>query len=242
MKYLTLIFCLWNLALFAQPEGEVIAPLQQQNVNTDENLKTKLGVKFTMGGHSFLGTAFDNAHPLYGFGAGMYNIIDLNKKKDLQLHWEMNLTFKGSKFAKPNDTSFSKISLAYLELPVYLSVELFNTSKNQPLYLLLGGQFSYLFRSSINKAYGKFGEVKTDLPFKKVDWAPVLGLRKNIGNGMSLQFCGKVGMRNIYSDVFYERTLNPQSVSNYDYRDITPHFKDGSHSVRNISFELSFLF
>ena len=34
MKYTALIFCLWNLALFAQPEGEIEAPLQQQNVNT----------------------------------------------------------------------------------------------------------------------------------------------------------------------------------------------------------------
>jgi hypothetical protein len=113
MKYLALIICLWNLALFAQPEGETEAPLQQQNVNTDEILKTKLGVKFTMGGHSFLGTAFDNARPLYGFGAGMYNIVDLNKNKTLKFQWEMNLTFKGSKFGKTNDTSFSKISYKF---------------------------------------------------------------------------------------------------------------------------------
>jgi hypothetical protein len=242
MKYLALIICLWNLALFAQPEGEIEAPLQQQNVNTDEILKTKLGVKFTMGGHSFLGTAFDNSRPLYGFGAGIYNIIDLNKNKNLKLQWELNLTFKGSKFGKANDTSFSKISLAYLELPVYFSIELYNNPKKQPMHLLLGGQFGYLFRSSINKSYGKFGEVKTDLPFKKLDLAPAIGIRKEIGSGMSIQLCAKLGMLNIYSDVFRERTVNPSSVSNYDYRDITPHFKDGTHSVRNMSFELSFMF
>ena len=242
MKYLLLIFCLWNLALFAQPEGEIEAPLQQQNVNTDENLKTKLGVKFTMGGHSFLGTAFEDARPLYGFGAGIYNIIDLNKSKDLKLQWEVNLSFKGSKFAKPNDTSFSKISLAYIEVPVYFSIELFNTPSKQPLYLLMGGQFGYLFRSSINKSYGKFGEVKTDLPFRKIDLAPAIGIRKDIGNGMSFQLCGKLGMRNIYSNVFIERTQNPPAEANYDYRDLTPHFKDGTHSVRNFSIELSFMF
>jgi hypothetical protein len=242
MKYLALIICLWNLALFAQPEGDYEAPLQQQNVNTDENLKTKLGVKFTMGGHSFLGTAFDNARPLYGFGAGMYNIVDLNKDKTLKLQWEMNLTFKGSKFGKTNDTSYSKISLAYLDLPVYFSIEMYNNPKKQPLHLLLGGQFGFLFRSSINKSYGKFGEVKTDLPFKKIDLAPAIGIRKDIGNGMSFQLCAKLGMRNIYSGVFLERVVNPPSETNYDYRDLTPRFKDGSHSVRNMSIELSFMF
>ena len=110
------------------------------------------------------------------------------------------------------------------------------------MHLLLGGQFGYLFRSSINKSYGKFGEVKTDLPFKKIDLAPAIGIRKEIGNGMSFQLCAKLGMRNIYTSVFKERTDNPSSVSNYDYRDLTPRFKDGTHSVRNMSIELSFVF
>ena len=110
------------------------------------------------------------------------------------------------------------------------------------MHLLLGGQFGYLFRSSINKSYGKFGEVKTDLPFKKIDLAPAIGIRKEIGNGMSFQLCAKLGMRNIYTSVFKERTDNPSSVSNYDYRDLTPRFKDGTHSVRNMSIELSFMF
>jgi len=243
MKYLILTAFLWTFTLHAQVEGEVEAPLQQQNLNTEEQTKTKLGVKFTMGGHTFRGTAFDNEKPLYGFGAGIYNIIALDKAKNYNLHWEMNLTFKGSKFAKPNDTSFSKISLAYLELPVYFSIKLANTPKNLPFHLLLGGQFGYLFRSSINKAYGKFGEVKTDLPFKRIDVAPAIGFRKEIGNGMSLQFCAKAGLLNIWSDGFRDRTVNyDPDVKNYDYRDITPAFKDGTHNVRNLSFEFSFMF
>ncbi len=244
LKYLILTGFMWTLFVQAQTEEEVEAPLQQQNLNTEESTKTKLGVKFTMGGHTFFGNAFDNARPLYGFGAGIYNVIHLDKAKTLNIHWELNLTFKGSKFAKPNDTSYSKISLAYIELPVYFSVELFKTPKNLPMHLLMGGQFGYLFRSSINKAYGKFGEVKTDLPFKRIDLAPALGFRKEIGNGMSVQLVGKLGMLNIYSNVFKERSdpSYPEDPANYNYKDITPAFKDGTHSARNFSIELSFLF
>lgn len=243
MKYIFIVIFLSSLSLQAQTEEEIEAPLQQQNVNTDEETKTKLGVKFTMGGHTFFGTAFDNARPLYGFSAGIYNVVHLNKPKTLNIHWELNLTFKGSKFAKPNDTSYSKISVAYLEVPVYFSVQMFDTDKKLPMHFLIGAQFGYLFRSSINKSYGKFGSVKTDLPFKRIDFAPAIGFRKMIGNGMSVQLACKVGLLNIYSNGFKERTDNPNpDVPNLDYRDITPAFKDGSHIARNFSVEFSFLF
>ena len=245
MKYLLLIVLFCSIGAYAQPDdGEVDAPLQQQNLNTAENLKTKLGVKFTMGGHTFLGDAFDNPKLLYGFGAGMYNIIHLNEKKTTHLQWELNINFKGSKFAKPNDTSYSKISLAYLELPVYFSIQLFNPKSNQPLHLLLGGQFGYLFRSTINKSYGKFGEVKTNLPFKTIDISPAIGIRKEIGNGMAIQLCGKMGLNNIYTNTFYERSQPSYTPvnNNDDYRDLTPTLKDGTHKTRNFSLEFSFLF
>lgn len=237
-----MIFTCTAIAGFAQdplPES----PLQQQNVDTDANLKTKLGIKLTLGMHTFRGDAFDNAKLKYGFGMGFYNIIKLNKSQSLNLHWEFNFSFKGSKFNKVNDTSFSKISLSYIELPVMLSVRLFNTPKKKPLHLLAGGQFGVLFISSIDKTFGRYQDVKTDLPFKKTDVMPVLGLRKEIGSGMSLQFCAKYGLRNIWTNKFYERTVNPDlNNQNYDYRDIVPNFKDGSHSVRNVSFELSLMF
>jgi hypothetical protein len=240
-KYIVLIMFLQIAGLYAQPETE--APLQQQNVDTEEKLKTKIGVKFTMAMTTFRGNAFDNEKLKYGFGAGVYHIIHLNASKTNNLHYELNFTFKGSNFAKLNDTSYSKISLSYLELPVYFSTQIVNTAKNQPLHLLIGAQFGYLFRSSLNKAYGKFGEVKTDLPFNKFDFAPALGVRKEIGNGMSFQFCVKVGLLNIYNGKFLDRTINYNpDVKNYDYRDITPAFKDGSHKARNLSFELSFMF
>ncbi|MEZ4805095.1 MAG: outer membrane beta-barrel protein [Bacteroidia bacterium] len=243
MKYIVVFVLLFTTALNAQVDGEIEAPLQQQNLNTEEQTKTKLGVKFTMGLHTFRGDAFDNERPLYGFGAGVFNIIHFNKTKKTNLHWELNMNFKGSKFAKPNDTSFSKISVAYLELPVYFSIQLFNTNKNQPMHLLIGGQVGYLFRSSLNKSYGRFGEVKTDLPFKKLDVSPVIGIRKEVGSGISLQLCAKLGLLNIYSNVFKERTDNPDlQVKNYDYRDITPAFKDGTHQAKNMGIEFSVLF
>lgn len=228
----------------AQPDLTPEAPLQQQNVDTEEQLKTKLGVKFTLGMHTFMGNAFENRKPLYGFGAGIYNVVGLNKAKTFNLHWELNLTFKGSRFGTMNDTSYSKISIAYMELPVMASIQLLNTKKKLPLHLLVGFQAGVLFRSSVNKGYGKFGQVKTNLPFKYMDYIPVLGVRKEIGSGMSLQFCFKYGLRNIWTNKFYERSdpaFAPEDT-NIDYRDLTPAFKDGTHSVRNLSFELSFMF
>jgi hypothetical protein len=241
LKYIALALLLRMAVLQAQPEVE--APLQQQNVDTEEKTKTKIGVKFTMGAHTFIGNAFDNEKLKYGFGAGIYNIVHLNKERTFNIQWELDFTFKGSKFGKLNDTSYSKISLSYMELPAYFSVEIANTPKKQPLHLLFGAQFSYLFRSSLNKAYGKFGEVKVDLPFNRMDFAPAIGLRKEIGSGMSLQLCVKAGQINIYTNTFYERTINPDlNNKNYDYRDITPRFKDGTHKARNVGIEFSLLF
>ena len=133
MKQLVLPLLLMSFsALFAQEEIE--APLQQQNIDTEEKTKTKLGIKFTMGAHTFRGDAFDNTIPKYGFGVGVYNIIDLNKKKTKQLQWELNFTIKGSKFKKITDTTststYSAISLSYIELPVMYSYRITQKNKN----------------------------------------------------------------------------------------------------------------
>ncbi len=244
-KYLILVFL---FSYFSQLSGQVKdttsasgeyieSPLQQQNINTSEKLKSQLGVKFTMGGHSFLGTAFDKAKPLYGSGAGMFDIIPLNKSKTLRLHWELNLTFKGSKFSKPSDTSntfFSKISLSYAELPVYLSIQL---NKNKfPFHLIMGGQFGFLFKSSVSQGLGQYGEVlHNGLPFKNYDFSTACGLRKEIGSGISMQFTGKYGLTNIYSNKF-DPDVTP------DYKDVFPRFKNGTYKANNISFEFAFLF
>lgn len=235
------LFMLQIMTGFAQPEVE--APLQQQNVDTEEQTKTKLGVKFTMGNHIFVGNAFDNEKVKYGFGAGVYNIVHLNKAKTVNLHWELNFTFRGSRFGKINDTSYSKISLAYTELPVMASFQILNTKKKQPLHLLVGMQAGVLFRSSVNKSYGVYGEVKTNLPFKRFDFMPVLGFRKEIGSGMSVQVAAKASLMNIWTNTFYERSQNPNPASqNEDYRDLTPAFRDGTHQVKNYSLEFSFMF
>lgn len=210
------------------------SPLQQQNINTLENIKTKLGVKFSMGLHTFRGDAFDNEKLMFGFGTGMYHIIDLNKKKSVKIHYEFNLSFKGSKFSKPNDTSFSKISLSYCELPVFFDFKLNKNKK--PTYLLIGGQIGFMFKNSITQGFGQYGEVKANgLPFKKFDYCHAFGFRKELGNGISTQITLKYGIVNIYSDRF-----NPDV--NDQYKGIYPKFKDGTHSAKNISFEWAFMF
>lgn len=238
MRYKIIILLLLlssKLTLKAQVEPPIEAPLQQQNVDTDEKIKTKLGVKFTLGGHTFLGNAFDKAKPMYGFGAGAYQIIDLDQKKNIQLQWELNLTFKGSKFGKPTDTSntyFSKISLSYAELPLYIGFKL--TDDKNPLYILMGAQIGYLFKSSITQGLGQYGEVlHNNLPFKRIDFSPALGFRKSLGSGISVQFTGKYGYSNIYSSKF---------ISNPAYINVFPQFKDGTRNTHNLSFELAFMF
>jgi hypothetical protein len=244
MKQLVLSLLLMSFsALFAQELIE--APLQQQNIDTEEKTKTKLGIKFTLGAHTFRGDAFDNTIPKYGFGVGVYNIIDLNKKKTKQLQWELNFTIKGSKFKKITDTStstYSAISLSYIELPVMYAYKIAQKNKNG-LYLLTGAQFSYLFRSNINESFGRFGNYKTDLPFSRIDAAPVLGLRKNIPNGMAFQLTVKPGLINNYTSIFKERVDKPDPDNeNYNYSSIYPRFKDGTHQNRNFSIELSLMF
>jgi hypothetical protein len=245
MKQLVLSLLLMSFStLLAQVEIE--APLQQQNIDTEEKTKTKLGIKFTLGAHTFRGDAFDNTIPKYGFGVGVYNIIDLNKKKTKQLQWELNFTIKGSKFKKVTDTTststYSAISLSYIELPVMYSYKIAQKNKNG-LYLLTGAQFSYMFRNNINESFGRYGSYKNDLPFSKIDVAPVLGVRKNIPNGMAFQLTVKPGLINNYTSIFKERVDKPNPDNeNYNYSKIYPRFKDGTHQNRNFSIELSLMF
>ena len=242
---LTHLICLLAFGLshsLLKAQEEIEAPLQQQNIDTDEKTKTKIGVKFTMGMHTFRGNAFDKEKPLYGFGAGVYNIVHLNPSKSLNIQWELNMDFKGSKFSNSKDTTFnySKISLAYLDLPIYFSMQL--NQNERPYHLLMGGQVGYLFRSSINKSYGQFGEVKTNLPFKPIDIMPAIGIRKDIGNGLYWQLCIKYDGSNIHTNTFHERATLGDPIFIKDYRDFKPLFKDGSHWVKNIGIEYSLLF
>lgn len=241
MKQLVLSLLLMSFsALIAQEEIE--APLQQQNIDTEEKTKTKLGIKFTLGAHTFRGNAFDNKVPRYGFGVGVYNIIDLNKKKTKQLQWEINFTLKGSKFNNFTDTTFSKISLSYIELPIMYAYQFAQSNKNG-YFLLTGAQVSYLFRNNINESFGRYGSYKNDLPFSKFDVAPVIGIRKNIPKGMAFQLTVKPGLINNYTSVFKERSDNPNpDDENYNYSTIYPRFKDGTHQNRNFSIELSLMF
>lgn len=221
----------------AQVEDPIEAPLQQQNVDTEEKLKTLLGVKCTLGGHTFQGSAFEHNIPMFGFGVGMFNVINLNKKKMVKLQWELNLTNKGSKFSRTGDTGYSKIAVSYAELPVMLSFQL-NKDKN-PFHVLIGAQFSYMFKSSISQGLGQYGEVKhNNLPFKKGDVSAILGLRKELGSGISMQLSGKYGLTNIYTHGFDPDIANPDWI----YKDVYPRFKDGTNSARHFSIELGFLF
>mgnify|MGYP000400861033 CR=1 FL=1 len=239
--YIICLFFTGIGGLYAQPEPD--APLQQQNVDTEEKMKSELGVKINLGVSTFTGNAFDNARLKRGFGAGIYNVINLNKPKTVNLQWELNFTMKGSKFGKVNDTSYSDISVFYVEVPAYFSVQVLNTKKQLPMHLLIGAQFGYMFRSSIDKRYGKYGSVKTNLPFNRIDLAPSVGIRKKIGTAMSLQFSVKPGLLNIYNGRFKDRVDRPDPDDpNYDYRDIVPTFKDGTHKAWNIHAELSVMF
>lgn len=233
------IFCLiFTLNIKAQVEDAppIEAPLQQQNVDTDIKTKTKLGIKFNLGFHKFRGTEFNNEKLTFGFGIGFYHIIDLNKKKTIKLHYELNANYKGSKFGKTNDTSFSKISLLYGELPVYLSIQIANTPKKQPLHLLIGGQFGVLFKATITKGFGQLAAVKYDnLPFKSIDVMPVVGFRKDIGSGMSLQVISKFGLMNINSTKLTSGTAGTR------YPDIVPAMT-GKGTIYNYTFEVGLMF
>lgn len=234
-KIVLIILLLNSLGLFSQPIEE-IAPLQQQNIDTEEKLKTKLGIKFALGTHTFYGTELKNTKLLYGFGAGIYNIIPISKSKKVQLHWEFDITFKGSKFGHPNDTSYSRISLSYAEIPLYLSIQIANTPKKQPLHLLIGAQGGILYKSSISQGYGKWGEVKyNSLPFYKLDFMPAIGLRKEIGSGMSLQTTTKIGLVNINTSKLTSGSVGTR------YPDIVPPMT-GKGTIKNFSFELALLF
>lgn len=234
---------LGSFTLLEAQDPTPYAPLQQQNVNTADKPETKMGVKFTIGTHKFAGTAFDESKVLYGFGMGFYHLVHLNKAKSHYLHWELNFTFKGSRFPqKTNDTgsAYSKISLGYLELPVYYSVRL-NESEN-PVHLFAGGQFSVLFRSTLNKNFGRYNQQITGLPFNDIDVSPVIGIRKDLGRGISFQVAYKPGLFTIWNNRFFETAQLPDPPIERDYRDLSPAFRDGTHTVFNRSLEFSFLF
>ncbi len=236
-KILLILLLIFTLNVNAQVEEPPIeAPLQQQNVDTDIKSKTQLGVKFNLGFHRFTGTEFNNTKLKFGFGVGFYHIIDLNKKKTLKLHYELNANSKGSKFGKVNDTGFSKMSLLYGELPVFLEIKLSNTPKKQPLYLLVGGQFGVMFAATVSRGFGQVSPVKySNLPFKKIDVMQAIGIRKDIGSGMSLQFLFKRGIYNINSSSLTSGTPGTR------YPDLVPAMT-GKGTIYNYTFEIGLMF
>ncbi len=233
---IVLLFLILFLRINLEAQPEIESPLNQQNIDTEQKMKHKLGIKFSLGTHWFTGTEFNSigGRPKLGVGVGLFQFINLDKNKNKQLQWEVCFNQKGSRFDfNTNDTSFSNISITYLEVPVLFAYKVF---KKENVFLLAGAQANMNVKSSIKQGFGKFGDIKVNkLPLKQFDFQAQFGIRKTLSYYVSIQLVYKKGLYNINTSKF------TSGIINSTYPDIVPALT-GRGTIMNNSIELSFLF
>ncbi|MBC7426248.1 MAG: PorT family protein [Bacteroidia bacterium] len=212
------------------------APMQQENIDTDEKTKTDLGLKIGFGFSTLSGTGLENPRPYFGYAIAMYQRFHLNKKKSFAFQYEIAARFKGANFAN-GDSGYSKLSLFYIEMPLLASIKL-NKSERLPSYILFGIQPGLLVKSTLAISESRKTPSYFDLPLANFDIAPVIAFQFALANRVGVQFGFKYGLRNVATNNF--NSGNPK-FNLKDQPRIVPFINPGVN-VRNISFEMGFVF
>jgi hypothetical protein len=163
----------------------------------------KLGIKTNLNISTILGTELQQPRPKFGYTAGVYHI--LNPQKKWSLYTEGVGSFRGSKFSN-GDTGYSRIATFYIDgaiLPLY---NIPNTNKA----LSAGPYMSYLGLSSLYIGQKKKAELN-DIGFNDLDFG-VAAYYHIKGDPVTLQLGGKLSLINANNGVnfvgYYPTTGN----------------------------------
>lgn len=172
-----------------------------------------------------------NMNPTRGYQGAFYYRVNLFKR--FHLNPEFGASVDGAKFNN-GKTGYSQISMLYFDFSLIGLTQL--DAKNNH-NLVLGLQASRLMRSSLfigpeqNPSY-------LQLPFKKYDYAAILGYHYNL-QYVGFQLALKYGLSNIAGDfnTFQRKSLNDNS----QFENLNPSLRD-LKQVQNLSIELSLYF
>ena len=187
---------------------------------SQDDARSKLGIKTSVNFSTLTGTELENARPKFGYTAGVYHIIPF-KKSDHFLQMEYLGHTMGSNFKNASD-EYSKIALFYIGVPVQFGYTL---DKDKGQAILAGPYFSYLGLSSMflgnqRKAY------KNNLNLAPWD----VGLQffyQVKGDYMGFQAGVKIALPNINEGVYFQ--------------DVFPVTGNGG-TIRNLGLEFGFIF
>ncbi len=171
--------------------------------------KHHLGLKTSINFSSLLGDELQNPRPKFGYTAGPYAIINMDKKLDIYTEFVGN--FKGARFSN-GDTGYSRIALFYMDF-VAMPIYNFNEDKNA---IAFGPYASYLALSSLYIGDKKKAELN-DIGFRSWD-AGICAYLHIKGKYSSFQVGTKVSFLNANKDVnfvgYFPKTGNGGVVRN----------------------------
>ncbi len=151
---------------------------------------SNFGLKMGLGTYSFFGGELKNPTPMLGYVTGVYYQTPTDKGR---FHFQtgLDVRFRGGNFnnAKPSDTAintaYTKISLVSLDLPIQLLVSLEPRKKQEALFLTIGAQASYLFRSVLYLGPNKtpmnqevYMQQWKKLPLNPIDYQGYIGIQQ----------------------------------------------------------------
>jgi hypothetical protein len=164
-----------------------LAPLRGQEAASEWS---NFGLKMGMGAYSFFGGELKNPTPLLGYVTGVYYQTPTDKG---MVHFQtgLDVRFRGGNFnnAREQDTAintaYTKISLVSLDLPVQCLISLEPRKKQEAMFLALGVQASYLFRSVMYLGPNKLPMNRSvylqqwdKLPLEPIDFQAHIGIQQ----------------------------------------------------------------
>lgn len=192
------------------------ASAQLYQAKEKNHIGMKVGGSFSMLG----GGELQNPTPRFSFQGGVFVRQQIHPSLHLQL--EGVATFRGSKFNN-GINRYERISLFYIDFPVYLYVDL-SKRKNEHL-LFFGPQSSFLLNSEVY-VNGGAKAMYRDLGLKPFDLIAVAGYQHN-GYYTGFQAALKAGLTDINDGLFF--------------KDVLPETGFGK-PIQNLSLEVCFLF
>ncbi len=161
----------------------------------NDNPNVHLGIKVGIGLSNLESDELTNNQIRPGMAVGLYGNYFFNKKVLLQI--ELNGNLKGANFNFDSASSLNKLSLFYLDMPVFIHVAIKKDAKFLPF---IGLQPSLVFRKDAYKSQ-EFVPQPVSIGIKKYDFAVTAGLLFKISSVVGLQIQFNYGLININNPI-----------------------------------------
>jgi hypothetical protein len=115
----------------------------------DEYSKTDVGLRMGFGANTIFGNAMQRQRPSFGFtGAISHRIPFDDRRSPISLYHELGATFQGSRFSHDPQSSYEKMSLVYLEMPIGILYDFVKDYKQTKAFYI-GIEPAYLYNATV---------------------------------------------------------------------------------------------